>query len=252
MKLKYVTFSLVFLISLGFTGCSEDSIDTGGDGSNGSGKGGSMARFAVTGNHLYTVDNTSLKTFDITDPQDPTPENNEVSIGRGMETIFPYKNKLFLGSQFGMHVYDISTPSEPGKISYFEHITACDPVVANDNYAYVTLSSERWCGRSVNELQIININDIHDPKLVKQRPMNKPKGLGLDGDTLFVCDNGLKVFKVTNGVNIDRIKHFEDIEAYDVIPNEGNLIVTGSDGIRQYTYSNEKIDLLSELTVEDE
>jgi hypothetical protein len=39
------------------------------------GSGGSTARFAISGNYLYTVDNVNLKVFDISTATDPVLKN---------------------------------------------------------------------------------------------------------------------------------------------------------------------------------
>jgi len=58
------------------------------------GVGGSMARFTISGNYLYTVDQYNLKTFDIDDLSQPLLVSNQ-GIGWGVETVFLYENKLF-------------------------------------------------------------------------------------------------------------------------------------------------------------
>ena len=83
-----------------------------------------------------------------------------------METIFPLGDKLFLGTSTGMYIYGISTAGTPRQISFYEHVIACDPVVSDGEYAYVTLNASREeCWRSVNELQIIDLQNIERPQL---------------------------------------------------------------------------------------
>ncbi len=258
MKIKRLLTNLVIIAAIIIAACSEDSIDFDGGGlekasseSGGSGKGGSLARFAIKGNHLYTVDQSTLQVFDISTASDPT-FSNQVYVDFGIETIYPYKNNLFLGSQFGMYTYDISSENatDPEFISYFQHIYSCDPVVVDDEYAYVTLSTESWCGRNTNELQIVDISDLENPFLVIKYDMKSPKGLGIDGDTLFVCDEGIKMYDITNVNNIKLKTHF-NVTAHDVIPYRGNLLVIGSDGFRQYDYSGDELTLLSSILVDE-
>lgn len=91
-----ITFRQLFLLSqlsvsiLWLSSCSMDSSSASvAPGNNGIG--GSMARFAVVGDHLYTVNNTSLQLYDISLPADPV-KDSEVKLGVGIETIFPYAN----------------------------------------------------------------------------------------------------------------------------------------------------------------
>jgi len=212
------------------------------------GKGGSTARFTICGNYLYTVNNYDLRVFDITDPANPA-AFTKVNVGFGIETIFPRGDSLlFIGSQSGMYIYKINSSGYPSYQSYFQHIRSCDPVAADANYAYVTLNtSHSWCGRTTNELQIVDISNISNPYLKASYPLYGPKGLGIDNKTLFVCDAGLKVYDVTDVSNIKLKKNF-NISANDVIPYHGNLLVIGDDGFYQYRYQNDTITFLSKIS----
>ncbi len=206
------------------------------------GTGGSTARFTLMNDNLYTVDNTTLKLFNVTSPSAPSFVKT-INIGWGLETVFPYKNKLFIGSRTGMHIYDASSPSNPVKLSTYNHFTSCDPVVANDKFAYVTLRSGTSCRNGINVLDIINIEDLSKPKLVSSFPMLNPHGLALFNSNLFICEgtNGLKSFQVNEGsnpVNINQLEFVKDFDAQDVIVGPKSLIVTGSLGIQQFDYSN--------------
>ena len=76
--------------------------------------------------------------------------------------------------------------------------------------------------------------------------MVKPYGLGLDGDKLFVCDNGLKVFSLADPMAPLLTKGF-NIPAIDVIPDANLLLVLATDGLHQYKYQNDTITFLSHL-----
>jgi hypothetical protein len=211
------------------------------------GKGGSMARFTISGNNLYTVDNSSLTNFDITNPEDPQ-QGSRTTVGFNVETIFPYQDKLFLGTQSGMIIMGTQNPASPNIIAQYSHIVSCDPVVADGRYAYVTLSTGTTCRRAIDELQIIDLANITEPRLLRQDPMVNPKGLGIDGTNLFVCDEGLKMYNASNVNSLTLLEHF-NINAYDVIPDNGHLMVIGSDGFYQYEYLNNKLQLLSKIPV---
>lgn len=206
------------------------------------GVGGSMARFTISGDYLYTVSTTKLKVFNIKDPKN-TLYLNDFQIGTGIETIFPLNSNLFIGSQNGMYIYDISTPFSPELMSNYIHAFSCDPVVADSNYAYVTLRTTGGgrCGtRVLNRLEIVNIKNKYSPFLEKFYNMTGPKGLGIDKKTLFVCDEGLKVFDVSDIYNI-KLKNQFFIQANDVIAYKDLLMVIGDDGIHQYNYANDTI-----------
>ncbi len=207
------------------------------------GVGGSMARFTLNGNYLYTVDNSSLKLFDISNTSNPIYQK-AIPIGWNIETIFPYENKLFIGSQTGMYVFSIISPANPEFISEFRHASSCDPVVVEGNYAYVTLRGGNLCGAIESQLDVIDISVIEEPKFVKAYSMSEPYGLGIDNDILFVCDGdaGLKVYDATDKLTIgdNQIAVYPDVNAFDVIPLGNVLIMIGIDGLYQYDYSDLK------------
>src|SRR5688572_12446128 len=112
------------------------------------GAGGSTARFTIAGNFLYVVDNTSLKTFDISNTSVAPVLRSVTNIGINIETIFPYQDKLFIGSSFAMHIYSLTNPAQPVKLATAEYVIrmSCDPVVAKDSTAYATLNATGPCG----------------------------------------------------------------------------------------------------------
>jgi hypothetical protein len=225
------------------TGCEKSESGIGSD--NSSGKGGSMARFTISKNYLYTVDQQKLNVFSLSNPDVPIHVKN-LSAGFNIETIFARNNTLFLGSQWGMYIFDITEPENPVNLSFFQHIYSCDPVVANDTLAYLTMRTETFCGRSTNELQVIDIRNLKNPKFVSSVNMTKPYGLGIDGNTLFVCDYGLKVFSLSDPLNPKLTKTF-NIPAIDVIPDENLLLILATDGLHQYSYQNDTVKFLSHL-----
>jgi hypothetical protein len=225
--------------------------------SNGSatGTGGSMAKFTVVGNYLYGVDNTSIYCVNVTNTAHLNVENTLATTGI-TESIFPYNGKLFIGGVSGMMIYSLNNPSKPTFESNFGHTTSCDPVVVNDKYAFITLHQGTPCHThdGINELDVADISDIHNPTAIKTYAFTHPLGLGVDGSTLFICDDqdGLKVFDATDPMTITdhRLGTYPVNGAYDVIPNNNDLILTAKDGLYQYDYSDPKnLKLLSKLTV---
>jgi hypothetical protein len=224
---------------------------SGGDG--GTGTGGSMARFIIYRNILYTIDQSNLYMFDISDELSPFSVGNE-SIGWNIETVFVARDHLFIGSMQGMYIYDLRDPVDPEYVSSYWHVTSCDPVVVEGNYAYITLRTGNRCETDVNQLDIVDIHKLDSPKKIKSYPMYNPHGLGIDNGTLFVCDGdeGLKIYDARDPLNLkaNKIAHFEDINTFDVIPVNDLLIMIGNDGLYQYDYSNrDQITLLSMIPI---
>ena len=220
---------------------SSANFDAGSSTNTTNGVAGSMARFALYDKYLYAVSNADMQLFNIANPADPQ-LGKKIQLGWGIETIFPYKDKLFIGSNTGMHIYDNVNPEKPVRLSVFQHARVCDPVVVHDNIAYVTLRSGNQCGGFTNQLDVIDIRDPVNPRLLKSYPMRNPHGLGVAYPNLFICEGayGLKSFNVSDVMNIDGNlqQHIQNLNAYDVIPLEKSLLLIGKDGFYQFDASN--------------
>ncbi|WP_224997355.1 LVIVD repeat-containing protein [Cesiribacter sp. SM1] len=226
---------LLFIIMLPFLvapGCSEDSSS---EVMPGAGLGGSMAQFTVYNGQLYLLQSSELRTYSLENPAAPQLANTQ-QVGIDAETLFPYSGNLYVGSQGGMHIYSLDNPQQPQHLSTFQHITSCDPVVVEGNFAYVTLRSGSPCRFGVNELNVLNISDKTMPQLISSMVMNSPQGLAVNNGILYVCnaEYGMVALDVTNPFNIKILKEYKDFDGYDVIFTPRSLMMIGKDGLVQY------------------
>jgi hypothetical protein len=232
IKLNYSRYDAYLLSSMssgGFSGASSGPV----------GIAGSMARFSVVNNYLYAVNSEKLISYNITDAANPVSTSSQL-VGWNIETIYPFNNKLFVGSQASLFIYDISNPATPTRLSQFTHFRACDPVVADNTYAFVTLRDGNACGGAVNQLQVIDVSNLQSPILSRTYTMTNPHGLAKDNNLLFICDgrDGLKMYDAANPLSIVLKKTITGIETYDAIAWNNNLLVVAKDGLYQYDYSN--------------
>jgi len=205
------------------------------------GTAGSMARFSTVNDYLYALDYSRMNILDIADAANPLLLKRQV-LSSTSETIYSFKNNLFIGQPTGMSIYDIQSPTNPKLLSVSAHWQRCDPVIADDKYAYVTIYDGRNCGGggSFNQLDIYDINDLTKPVLVKTYLLTNPHGLSKDGNLLFICDgkDGLKIYDATDVANLKLLKHIGGIDTYDVITLNGIAYVVTKEGLYQYDYSN--------------
>lgn len=218
-------FISVILAIITFS-CSQD------EGLTTDGQGGSLATFTLKGDYLYVVDEINLNVFSILRNGEPVLVN-KVPIGFNIETLFGYKDYLYIGSRDGMFIYSLSNPEFPEQLSRVQHFTACDPVVANDSLAFVTLHSNTFCGNDINVLEIYDVSIVTEPVLISSRNLIYPKGLGLYGDYLIVCDDEIKIFDVRDPANSKLINSINK-QAFDVIIRGNILIAIGETGLYQY------------------
>lgn len=217
------------------------------------GIGGSMARFTIAGDYLYALDGANLDIVNVSVETKPEP-HKEFQLAWDTETLFPYTDKLFVGSRSGMYILDLATPEDPTLISQYQHVRSCDPVVVEGEYAYVTLRSGSTCEGFTNQLEVIDLTNLKSPQQVAVYPMTNPHGLGIDQSTLFICDgsDGLKAYDATDVKTIsqNQLAHYKNIHALDIIPFQNVAMVIGQDGLYQYDYSDLKnIKLLSQMPI---
>jgi len=217
----------------------------------GSGTGGSMARFNISDNFLYVVGEYNLSVFDISNPTTPTITSQE-QVGWQIETIFNNEGYLYLGSATGLYIYDIENPAKPVYASDIQHIYGCDPVVVKDDLAYVTIRGGNLCGQEFSQLEIIDISDKKNPQSLQIYEMESPYGLGVKDDRLFVCDGefGLKIYDTSNSPELEMTDHFKELNAYDVIPMENALIMIGDNVLSQYSYKGGAITLINTYSLD--
>lgn len=212
------------------------------------GVGGSLARFQIVDNYLYTVGSFEMTIFNIQNLSQPLLVNTQYS-GWNIETMFQADGYLYLGGTNGMYIYGLDNAESPNYISEFTHWEGCDPVVVDGNYAYLTLRGGNLCGQEESVLEIIDISDKNNPTLIATHILDNPYGLGFKNNNLFVCDgsSGLKVYDKTNPMQIELLQNFTNIFAKDIIPLNETLLMIGEEILYQYEYNNETISLISTL-----
>jgi len=214
--------------------------------SGGIGQGGSLARFQIVENYLYTVTSHEMTIFNIADLSKPSFVSTKYS-GNNIETLFETDGFLYIGSTDGMYIYGLEDPSDPNFVSEFVHWTGCDPVVVDGDYAYLTIRSGNNCGEQESVLEVIDVSDKNMPTLAARYSLDNPYGLGVKGGNLFVCDgsSGLKVFDKSSPTNMELTQTFANINAKDVIPLNSSLLMIADNTLYQYHYNDDSIELLS-------
>jgi hypothetical protein len=220
----------------------QPGIQNGGSAVVNAGIAGSYARFAQHPQFLYGIDNNNLITFNVDNPACPQ-EVQTQSVGWDIETIFPWDNWLFVGSSNAVYIFNNSTPNQPVLSQVFQHASGCDPVICDDNFAYVTIRNGRTCNNgvngTVNQLSVVDIRQLPNATEVATIPMTDPMGLALTETHLFVCDDGLKVFDKTQAPNLTQVAHLTQWKTQDAAYLGNNiLLVVGPGNLYLFDVSN--------------
>ncbi|MDR6967174.1 hypothetical protein J2X31_001181 [Flavobacterium arsenatis] len=232
--MKLLKFIVLFFIIIS---CSNDGSSESI--SNGDGKGGSLAIFALKGNYLYTVDNANLNVFSLINTSEPS-KVNTINVGFDIETLFSFGENLYIGSRSGMYIYSVTNPENPVRLSSVQHFTACDPVVANETHSFITLHSNNNCGNMINILEIYDTTNPNQPLLIHRRNLVAPKGLGLYHNFLIICDDEIKIFDIENPTEPVLVKAIPKA-CFDVIIDGDELYAIGQNGLYRYTLNQQDI-----------
>jgi hypothetical protein len=252
--MKQILFSIAAVIAF-FTLSSSGCGDSGGGGGTGvttynattttntgtstgsgnTGTGGSTAKFTISKNRLYVIAQQDIKVYNIANAK-KLEYKIRVPIGKVIETLFPYGNSLFIGSNMGMFEYDISNPDNPTNPKYVQHVTSCDPVVANDSIAFLTLRTGAGCQGTSNVLQAYSLaGGLRDNTYLYQVQFTNPYGLALSGKHVYVCDAqyGMGILNITKQLNQSTRVNFKPsgIHFFDLIPFNNYLMAQTQSGI---------------------
>lgn len=207
------------------------------------GQGGSMSKFANLGNFLYIVNNSELIPVEISNPSKPVTNPKMKLTSENVETLFPYKKYLYMGTSNGILIYNTEgSENSPRYVSTISHVFGCDPVIVSDDVAFSTIRGGTSCRNvTVNQLNLYDVSNPTFSNILRSYNMEEPYGLGIKDDLLFICQGfkGLYVYDYDKNTHNVNLRHsYPDIHAFDVIVNGNTLIITADNGLFQFDISN--------------
>ena len=253
--MKRLSLTVVCCLSLALSACNETSSDSSSSGGDGTviGVGGSTARMTLAGDYLYAIAGSDVQLLDVTSPATPLPWT-QVRIDWDIQTLFPYGDYLLVGAADGMHILDNTDPASPEHVGDFQHARAIDPVVAQNDVAYVTLKVDTTQPDNgiTNQMNVVDITDVTQPVLLDTISMQGPEGLSVLGDRLYVCDDiaGIKIFDVSAPTQPEIQGSIAGVNCSDVIAYGELLFVISDEGLTQYDVSSGIPVLLSRINTE--
>lgn len=206
------------------------------------GQAGSITRFAIKDNYMYTIDVNYIKVFDISNNDNPV-FRKSIKLDYGLETITIYGNSIYVGANDGIYYLDIKNPENPVPSPKVNHEVSCDPVAVQGHYAYSTQNAYTiGCGHAYSK-SILAVYDVQDPqniKTVSETDLEEPYGIAAEGNWLFVCDNniGVMVFDISNPEFPIFSHEIPIANTRDVILNYPYMLVSSLSNVQLYNYSD--------------
>lgn len=217
----------------------------------GTGVGGSLAKFTIANDQVIVINGNEVKQFDILSTGGLL-EKNTLQISGQLETIFPYADKILIGSSDAVFFLGFDTNGILSILSTYDHLTACDPVVASNGIAFSTLKVSDCRAGTDDFLEAIDISDISNPRVLRVYDTQSPFGLAIKGSFLFVCEKGgLTMYSFNPEGNLVEMD-FMTIDGaipLDIIVNNTYLIVRTDQGIYNVSFSDtELVSVLGSIT----
>ena len=243
---------LLLLLCLVFQGCGEGS-GAGGASQSGSGtsvsQSGSTAAMATYENAIYTLINGVVIVTDLESEK----SSNRYSFGDPFaETLYVYRNYLYVAGLLDVAIYDISEPLIPERVSNYDHARACDPVIVSNDIGYITLRSRPECTLDeINRLEVVDFSDPENPVQLARFVMDFPHGLAKSPDHLAVCQEefGLTFLNVDDIDSIEVTLQDETYNCFDLFYRDDTFFVTATDGIYQLELIDNTLNQISRIPV---
>ncbi len=204
----------------------------------------SLSRFALYGNHLYTIaTNGNVKVW--TTGLAAMEELNEVFVADGIETLFTFvQNKtplLFGGSSDGLHILSIENEENPHLLNLISDITVCNPLALDNQYLYYSIRTDDQleCKNFTNEVKVLDWSNISEESEVCSIELNRPYGLTVHESFLYICDggDGLRIYDSPIVQNQIELGTFNNIQFKDVISLKESIMLVNESGLFQYNYN---------------
>lgn len=243
---------LLSILSLSFLlfSCTEATVyDTSSD----SDISGKYNTIRVQGDLIYAISDTDLVTIDKSDETNPQ-EVDRQFIGGQLENLYLADEALFIGSNTDLHIFELKSNGLPEMKSSTQHavnfddtpVQVCDPVAAEQDIAYVTVSTEQPntdnpCGPNltINELLVYNVADLEAPVLIQTIEMDAPQGIAIAGDRLYVTNlfTGTDIFTIDHKGGVTLETRIEGA-SHDIIAVNNKVMIVGQTEINQFDVTN--------------
>lgn len=224
---------------------SDTPVDDGPEG--GEGGAGSLSQMMVVDSTLFVLtgaqhrDDGWLTVFDLTDPRRPE-MTDVIGLDNAPEALNRHGDLLLIAGRKALTVASVA--GDDGLRLLGEHRQNCpvvfDPVVAEGPVAYRTVIFDDPRNRCSSRLEVIDLTEPHAPRMRATREIDRPRGLAMLDDRLFVADesNGVRVYEMTDPLSPTWIATWglpgvedlvlSDFDLYAMAPDEISTFYVGS------------------------
>lgn len=180
----------------------------------------------------FSMWNPTLSIINLSDLNNPVLVHSfEVNAGQSY-SIFATDDYLFIGTDSGLYIYDISNLQDPVQIA---HLPDTDPrdMVVKDDYIYMVANSKYF--------GILDISNITDPELLCWigNYSTSRNAIDLKGDYAYIAGKTFDIFDISNPSNPDQLCEINIGESSlgDLFLFE-NFCITSSDSLYAINIEN--------------
>ena len=206
----------------------------------GAGGAGSLSQMMVHDSMLFVLsadhdeETGWLSTFDISDPREPTPMHL-IGLDNGPEALQAHEELLLVAGRDALLVASVADREGPRLLG--ERRQRCpvnfDPVVMEGSTAYRTVIIDNPRTRCRSRLEVIDLKKPYAPRLRTTESINRPRGLAVLGDRLFVADErtGVRLFDITDRTDPEQVHTWRIPGVKDLVISDFDLYALTSDKI---------------------
>ena len=176
----------------------------------GAGGAGSLSQMMVVGSTLYVLSADHgiaegwLTSFDISRPQRPTVAH-VIRLDNGPEALQRHDSLLLIAGRDALVTASVAIANAPRLLGEYRQVCPVnfDPVVVQGSVAYRTIIVDQPRSMCSSRMEIIELSQPHQPMVRSQIPLQRPRGMAVLGERLFLADEreGVHFFDITDGVN---------------------------------------------------
>ena len=209
----------------------------------GSGGAGSLSQMMIHGETLYVLSAAAgrpqgwITSFDISQARRPR-VSHILALDNGPEALQLHDNLLLVAGRDALVTASLADTNAPRLLGEFRQSCPVnyDPVVVEGSIAYRTVIIDTPRSMCTSRLEIIDLSQPHQPMLRNTHAIQRPRGLAVLGEALFVADEyqGIQVFDLADPISPRHATTWPLRGVKDLVVSDFDLYAMSSDQVQTF------------------